>query len=152
MHRWQSAKTEVFFLESKMFTECDKRQYDRMCISLPVFIETSNGFLEGEIENISVGGAFIECANSLNIGEIIYIAIVKIPELHRHLLAKAQLIWKNNAGCNNGEMSQGLGVKFTKIDEVDQEVILTLVSNGAEGQKNVDLTLRSTNNLALNSK
>jgi Tfp pilus assembly protein PilZ len=152
MHRWQSTKTEDFFLESKMFTECDKRQYDRMRISLPVFIETSNGFLEGEIENISVGGAFIECANSLSIGKIIYIAIIKIPGLHRHLLAKAQLIWKNNAGCNNGGMSQGLGVKFTKIDEVDQEVILTLVSNGAEEQKNVVLTLSSANNLALNSK
>lgn len=152
MHRWQSTKTEDFFLESKMFTKCDKRQYDRMCISLPVFIETSNGFLEGEVENISVGGAFIKCTNSLSIGEIIYIAIAKIPELHRHLLAKAQLIWKNNAGCNNGGMSQGLGVKFTKFDEVDQEVILALVSNGSEEQKNVDLTLRSADNLALNSK
>ena len=68
------------------------------------------------------------------------------------MLAKAQLIWKNNAGCNNGGMSQGLGVKFTKFDEVDQEVILALVSNGSEEQKNVYLTLRSANNLALNSK
>jgi Tfp pilus assembly protein PilZ len=115
-----------------MFAEFNKRQYPRIEIALPVIIETTNGFLEGRVTNISASGAFISCGNSLSIGERIYMAIVNIPELNRHLPVKAELMWKNNCGSNSGELSHGLGVKFTKIDQMDQDAILALVSDGSE--------------------
>lgn len=114
-----------------MFAEYNKRQYPRIETALPVIIETPRGFLEGRVTNISAGGAFISCGNSLSIGETIYMAIANIPELNRHLPVKAELMWKCNCGSNSGGSSQGLGVKFTKIDEMDQDIILTLVYNGS---------------------
>ncbi len=117
---------------NNMFAELNKRQYPRIEIALPVIIESTNGFLEGRVSNISAGGAFISCGNSLTIGERIYMAIANIPELNRHLPVKAELMWKNNCGPNSGGLSHGLGAKFTKIDEMDQDAILTLVSNGSE--------------------
>lgn len=115
-----------------MFAEYNKRQYARIETVLPVIIETPKAFLEGRVTNISAGGAFINCGNSLSIGERIYMAIANIPELNRHLPVKAELMWKSNCGSNSGDSSQGLGVRFSKIDEMDQDVILTLVSNGSE--------------------
>lgn len=115
-----------------MFSECEKRQYDRINISLPVIIETGNGFLEGEITNISAGGAFVICGNSIRIAERIYMAIANIPEINRHVPVKAELIWKNTFRSNGEILSQGLAVQFTKISEINKEVILTLVSNGSE--------------------
>jgi Tfp pilus assembly protein PilZ len=115
-----------------MLTQYNNRQYPRIEISLPVIIETVNGFLEGRVTNISAGGAFINCGNSLSIGERIYIAIACMPELNRHLAVKAELMWKNNCGSNSGGLSHGLGVKFTKIGKLDQDAILTLVLDGSE--------------------
>ena len=116
-----------------MFLKFNKRQYPRLEIVLPVIIETAKGFLEGKVTNLSAGGAFINCGNSLVIGERIYMAIANIPELNRHLPVKAELMWKSNCGPQkDGGSSMGLGVKFIKVDEVDQQVILTLVSNGPE--------------------
>jgi Tfp pilus assembly protein PilZ len=123
---------KVAFRKNNMFAEYNKRQYPRIEIALPVIIETAKGFLEGRVTNLSAGGAFINCGNSLSIGERIYMAIANIPELNRHLPVKAELMWKSNCGSNSGGSSQGLGVKFTKVDEVDQEIILTLVLNGSE--------------------
>jgi Tfp pilus assembly protein PilZ len=123
--------------EDNMSSHCDKRQDSRIKIALPVILETVNGFLEGRVTNISAGGAFINCGNSLSIGERIYIAVACIPELNRHLAVKAELMWKNNCGSNSGGVSQGLGVKFTKIGETDQEVIFTLVSNACREGKNL---------------
>ena len=114
-----------------MYVEFNKRQYPRIEIALPVIIETTNGFLEGRVTNISAGGAFITCGNSLSIGQRIYMAIVNIPELKRHLPVKAELMWKNNCGSNSGELSHGFGFKFTKIGEMDQDAILKLVSDGS---------------------
>jgi Tfp pilus assembly protein PilZ len=114
-----------------MYAEFNKRQYPRIEIALPVIIETTNGFLEGRVTNISAGGAFITCGNSLSIGQRIYMAIVNIPELGRHLPVEAELMWKNNCGSNSGELSNGLGLKFTKIGEMDQDAILKLVSDGS---------------------
>lgn len=115
-----------------MLAEYNKRHYPRKEIALPVIIETAKGFLEGRVTNISAGGAFINCGNSLSIGETIYMAIANIPELNRHLPVKAELMWKSNCGSNSGNSSQGLGVRFSKIDQMDKDVILTLVNNGSD--------------------
>ena len=93
-----------------MTTEIEKRQHPRMPITLPVRMITAKDVREGEMENISLHGAFIRCQKPLVSGERL-IVIAKFrskPSFNSH----ADVFWSRVPRSNEEETSGGMGVKF----------------------------------------
>ena len=93
-----------------MTTEIEKRQHPRMPITLPVRMITAKDVRKGEMENISLHGAFIRCQIPLVPGERL-IVIAKFrskPSFNSH----AEVVWSRVPRSNEEETSGGMGVKF----------------------------------------
>jgi hypothetical protein len=111
-----------------MYFQREKRQHPRTKVALPVIIETAHGFMEGQILDISASGAFVLCSNLPNPTNKFFMAIANIPQLTLHILVGAELIRTNTFGPDGDFISQGMGVRFTKISTEDRKCISALVS------------------------
>ena len=105
-----------------------KRQYPRVSVPWSVLIETSDGFKEGKIKDISADGAFIWYQEALEVDDKICMALVNIPKLKLHLPVCAQVIRLEN-GCPDSETNHhGIGVRFTKMSTADRQFISNTIS------------------------
>ena len=111
----------------KIFQE--KRQFPRIDVELPIFIETTCGCTSGKTLNISAGGAFIRYLNCLTIPKVFYLAITNLSQLYLHLPVKAVFIWSNGLGHEGNLAFREIGVEFSKISDEDRECISALISD-----------------------
>ena len=93
-----------------MDDEIEKRQHPRMPITLPARMVTTVGVLEGEIENISLSGAFIRYQEQLEPGDRLTV-IAKLPT-NPSFSSHAEVVWSRMPRPEDEETSRGMGVKF----------------------------------------
>ena len=92
-----------------------KRSHPRAEINWPVSIETSDGTVKGEINNISLGGAFICCEKPLPIREIFHLTMMG-PD-HEPVVATAEVVWSNVNVPDAKVIHRGMGVRFIKMSD-----------------------------------
>ena len=80
----------------------DRRRTSRVQANFPVTMQSSEKTILGEVKNFSSGGAFIDCAEPLEPGEIFDLSIDMLDRA-RSPSTKAQVVWTS---------SRGMGVKF----------------------------------------
>ena len=71
---------------------------------------TEAGVIEGEIENISLSGAFICCQEQLESGERLTV-VAKLPT-NPSFSSHAEVVWSRVPGPNDQDIIPGMGVKF----------------------------------------
>jgi len=93
-----------------MTPEIEKRQHPRMPITLAAKMVTAAGVMGGELENISLSGAFIRCQKPLEPGERLTVVaeLPTNPSFNSH----AQVVWSRVPRPNDEETCRGMGVKF----------------------------------------
>lgn len=92
-----------------------KRKHPRSDINWPVSMETSDGTIEAEVKNISLGGAFICCKKPLPIGEVFRLTMMG-PD-NEPVIATAQVVWSNVNVPDEKVINRGMGVRFIKMSE-----------------------------------
>ena len=88
----------------------DNRLHPRMPITLAARMVTTGGVMEGEMENVSLYGAFIRCQKPLEPGERL-VVVAKLPfnpSFHSH----AEVVWLRVPRPSDEGTSPGMGVKF----------------------------------------
>ena len=110
----------------------EKRRFPRIDVELPIFIDTSCGCTVGKTVNISAGGAFIRCSNSLRIPERFFLAISNLPQMYLHLPVKAELIWSNGYEEEGNCLFLEIGVEFSEIADEDRDSISSLILDSPE--------------------
>ena len=101
--------------EATMTPEIENRQHPRMPITLPARIITATGLIEGEMENVSLHGAFIGCKKPLEPGERLMV-VVKLPS-NPSFNSHAEVVW-SRVPCSNDEgINCGMGVKFSDLTQ-----------------------------------
>ena len=83
----------------------ENRQYPRSRMSWRVTMKTSNGIMEGQIRDISSGGAFIYCEKPLTPNQTFYLSIHIYPRL-ASLTSKAEAVWST---------ASGMGIRFRPL-------------------------------------
>jgi uncharacterized protein (TIGR02266 family) len=78
-------------------------------------METSDGTIEAEIKNISLGGAFICSKKPLPIGEVFRLTMMG-PD-NEPVIATAQVVWSNVNVPDEKVINRGMGVRFIKMSE-----------------------------------
>ena len=110
----------------KMALGVEKRLHPRIPVNWPVVMVTANGSIEGEIINISVGGAFIRYSEEADLnGDL---QIVLKPSQQRSIPVTGRKVWSGNFNIDGKSVFSGVGVQFTDISPVDKEYISSLAS------------------------
>ena len=104
----------------------EKRQYPRVDITYPVKMETSQGTIEAETKNLSLGGAFICCQKPLALGENFSLTID--TPYHQPLTVNAEVVWSNTNVPDDKVVNRGMGIRFLQITEKDREFLDQLIS------------------------
>lgn len=99
----------------------EARQHPRFEVSWPVTIEVGQDKIQGEIANISLGGAFIQCKEPLSLNETFSIAI-NIPD-REPIPAKVQVVWSNANIPEDKVVRRGMGVRYLEITDNDRKFI-----------------------------
>ncbi|MGB7030831.1 MAG: PilZ domain-containing protein, partial [Syntrophobacteria bacterium] len=99
-----------------------KRKHPRAEVSWPVSVITSQGLFDGEIKNISKGGALIQCRDLPEVDKSLELSI-NIPD---HLLSVSATVEKVRLNIDESDISlptYDLAVRFSGID-IDQRTQL----------------------------
>jgi hypothetical protein len=104
----------------------ERRQHPRVDITLPVSMETSQGMIEAETKNISLGGAFICCQNPLPLREKFRLTI-EAPN-HDSLTVNAEVVWSNINVPDDKILNRGMGIRFIQITKHDREFLTQVAS------------------------
>jgi len=104
----------------------ENRRHPRVNATFPVRIETSNGPMEGETRNISLGGAFICCQRPLPLRENFRLTL-DAPN-HDPLMFNAEVVWSNINVPDEKILNRGMGVRFIRITKADRQFLNDVLS------------------------
>jgi Tfp pilus assembly protein PilZ len=97
----------------------EKRRHPRIAISWQAFIEISGQTDNVQLKDISLGGAFVVCAEPLALNDRFKISI-RIP--NRELLAlNAEVVWSNSNVPADRVVNRGMGIRFVENTEKDRQ-------------------------------
>lgn len=84
--------------------------------------------MAGEAKDVSYTGAFITCREPLKPSEVLEVSI-SVSLLSPRVQAIAEVVWSNPSRSDEEFKPRGMGVRFTKIDTTDHEMISALVAD-----------------------
>jgi PilZ domain len=121
-----------------MAAEVEKRRYPRAEVNWPVTILTASGPIEGEVRNISPGGAFISCSDQPGLHETFRL-VIKVPFERQYLLAKGRVARSNLYDPDDRSVARGVAVRFTEISAGDRELLNRIVAGQGDPQEHFSL-------------
>ena len=104
-------------------TGAERRTHHRFEVGWPVTMETGQNSTPGEIKDISIGGAFIQCQQPLPLNETFRLTIC--PPNRLPIVATAQVCWSNSNVPKDKVVRRGMGVRFLEISEEDRMFVKT---------------------------
>jgi c-di-GMP-binding flagellar brake protein YcgR len=113
-----------------MVNHKERRNYPRIKIKLPVVKMAGNGLVNGEIQDLSLGGAFIRCSEMVSTKEKFHMVISAKVRLMSII---GEVVWQDVDKINSKTTLRGIGVRFRQIFSGDRwflgEVIASHHSN-----------------------
>lgn len=104
-----------------------RRKHPRVDVHWPVTMMTPEGEMDGTIENISAGGAYIRCGTLLSKNDLFILSI--LSQNGENSWIGAEVVWIDIALTSDPEATPiGMGVRFTNISAEDLEVITEVVA------------------------
>lgn len=95
----------------------EKRKHPRVAVSWPARIETSQDSKSVQLKDISMGGAFVVCADPLPLSEKLRLSI-STPDQESFTL-NAEVVWSNVNVPADKVINRGMGVRF--IENTDEQ-------------------------------
>ena len=112
-------------MSSPNFTQ--RRKDPRVDVEWPVTMMTPEGEMEGTIENISAGGAYIRCGTLLSKNDLFILAIL-VQDREGSWLA-AEVMWIDIPLSPDEEaIPIGMGIRFTNLKEEDLHFLAEAVA------------------------
>lgn len=111
-------------MNSPNFTQ--RRAHPRVEVRWPVAMMTPEGDMDGTIENISAGGAYIRCGTPLFKKDLFILSI--LSQNGDNTWIGAEVVWIDIPPNDDSEVPIGMGIRFTNISPADLSVIDDAVS------------------------
>jgi hypothetical protein len=105
-------------------TQEERRKYPRVPVDWSAIVKTNHGSLEGEVKDISVGGACILCPEEPIAGESV--SILLNPPEQRSIPVIGEKVWSGFFDIHYGT-AFGMGVQFIHVSPEDRQYIADLV-------------------------
>ena len=106
----------------------ERRKHPRAKAKWSVTLQTSQGVINTEIQDISPEGAFIRCLDPLEPAES-FKMVINIPQSDRRLIIDSEVVWINSLGADHPLTPRGMGVQFTEISTRDRQFLSRMILN-----------------------
>ena len=87
---------------------------------------TSNGLVDGQTHNVSLGGAFIRCQEKPDLEDNFRLVMSTKDRL---VLVNAEIVWSNGRKSEGKSAYHEMGIRFTKISGNDRTFLSGVISN-----------------------
>jgi hypothetical protein len=108
-----------------MSNPTERRHYPRTKVKLPVVKVVENDLVDGEIEDLSLGGAFIRCSAMPNSKKNFHMVISVKGRL---ISLTGEMVWKDVQEFNNQTMFRGMGVRFQQLLIGDRQFLRDVIA------------------------
>jgi hypothetical protein len=103
----------------------ERRHYPRTKVKLPVVKMVENDLVDGEIEDLSLGGAFIRCSAMPNGKDTFHMVISAKGRL---ISLTGEMVWKDVQEFNDQTMFRGMGVRFQQLLVGDRQFLRDVIA------------------------
>ena len=103
----------------------ERRHYPRTKVKLPVVKMVENNLVDGEIEDLSLGGAFIRCSALPNGKDTFHMVISAKGRL---ISLTGEMVWKDVQKLNNQTTFRGMGVRFQQLLIGDRQFLRDVIA------------------------
>ena len=103
----------------------ERRYYPRIKVKLPVVRIAGKDLIDAEIEDLSLGGAFIRCSVMLNGKDNFHMVISAQGRL---ISVTGEVVWKDVQKLNNQTRFRGMGVRFRQLLIGDRQFIRDVIA------------------------
>ena len=90
----------------------ERRKYPGVRVRWAVSIQAADGLRQGEMEDISLGGAFIRCEKPPGPNEKV---LLTYKDHSYNIKVLAQVAWTNDTSRSSGDKPTGMGVQFLQF-------------------------------------
>ena len=111
-----------------MFNPKERRHYPRFNIRLPVVLIAGESLVDGEIQDISLGGAFIRCSAMPNPKDSFHMVITSKGRL---ISIIAEVIWSGGHKFKSKAALSGIGVRFRRLLHDDRRFLANMVAKSS---------------------
>jgi hypothetical protein len=108
-----------------MYPYSERRHHPRVKIKLPVVGRTGNALVDGEIKDLSLGGAYILCPAVFEVNATFQVVISVAGRL---VSIKVEMIWLDVRTLDNHTRMRGMGVRFRQIFNGDRSFLLDVIT------------------------
>ena len=108
----------------------EKRRHPRVAISWQAFIEMSGQTDNVQLKDISLGGAFVVCAEPLALNDRFKISI-RIPN-RELLLLNAEVVWSNSNVPADRVVNRGMGIRFIENTKKNRQRLNEALADSVE--------------------
>lgn len=103
----------------------ERRHYPRSNIKLPVVLIAGESIVDGEIQDISLGGAFIRCPAMPNPKDSFHMVITSKGRL---ISIIAEVVWSDGHKFKSKAALSGIGVRFRRLLHDDRRFLVNMVA------------------------
>jgi Tfp pilus assembly protein PilZ len=97
---------------SQKFSGEEMRRHPRMEVSWPAAMDIHHGSIKGRLKDISLGGAFVICRESIPLNEKFRLYL-EVPDEETFAL-NAEVVWSNMNVPEEKVIHRGMGIKFVQ--------------------------------------
>ena len=112
---------------SQKFNGKDLRRHPRMEVSWPAAMEIRHGSIKARLKDISLGGAFVICKESIPLNEQFRLYL-EVPDEDTFAL-NAEVVWSNMNVPEAKVIHRGMGIKFVKNTDAARKRLEKAISN-----------------------
>lgn len=120
------------YAANKMALE-EKRRHPRVAIAWQAAIEQSGHRAEVQLKDISLGGAFVVCADPLALNQKFNISI-NIPD-QEPLPLNAEVVWSNANIPRDKVVNRGMGIRFIENEEQERRRLQEAIAAAFEKEE-----------------
>ena len=131
--RWASDHSAHGYTPSTKFSWEEKRAHPRIVISWKASIEAASQADDVQLKDISLGGAFVVCADPLPLSEKFKISI-RVPG-QEPLGLTAEVVWSNKNMPADRVVNRGMGIRFIENTDKDRQRLEKALAVSMEGDR-----------------
>ena len=114
----------------------EKRQHPRVAVSWKASISTPEGNIDGQLKDISLGGAFFVCEKQKALKEKFSITINGPSDVTLSL--NAEMVWSNFNVPDDKVVFRGMGIRFVDNTDEDRKLLRAAMEGIITQEKKAD--------------
>ncbi len=109
----------------------ERRKHVRFPVRIRIRYRTADQFFQDYVQNISIGGIFVETARPLSEGTKLAVEF-SLPGMKAPILADGVVVHQVICNRGSGTSGSGMGIRFSELDKKSKRILEEYVRRNEE--------------------